>query len=321
MRISVIIPAYDAAGFITEALDGVLAQSVAPHEIVVVDDGSADSTAAVVTQWAADHPAIALRLLRQANGGISSARNTAIGAAGGDWLALLDADDVWETSHLALLCDALAAAPDALAAYGAGRLLVDGMVQPRLYDDFWDQPARKLGHPVAGTGFLRLDRAIIGRLLKGNFIKPSSILMRRDAAVRAGLFDPALRASEDRDFLIRLVLDGDIVYVPQPLTRYRWHDDNLTAGKHARRNMEASLQALSAIQRHSGERLDAAQHAVLHAERGAAIGAYLYTCARGGWRQYRAGLRYVLQLYGARLLVPRLHPKHLLHCLAAPLRA
>lgn len=317
-RIAVVIPAYNAASFIIEALDSVLAQSLATYEILVVDDGSADNTAELVRQWMQAHPATRLHLLRQPNGGISNARNNAIQQAESELIALLDADDVWESGHLEQLYAALTATPNALAAYGAGRLLVDGVVQPRLYDDFWDQPAIKLGRPVAGTEYLQLDRGIVARLMKGNFIKPSSLLVRRDAMLRVGLFDETLRVAEDRDFLVRLVLDGDIAYVPQPLTRYRWHDDNATAGKNSRRNMEATLLALATIQRHSGTRLSASQLAALETERSEVIRAYLYTCARAGWRAYSGALRYVGKLYGAGQLLPRLHPKHFVHCLLAP---
>ena len=89
-RISVVIPAYKAIGTIDAAIRSVLAQTVPPHEIIVVDDGSPDETAAHVAR---NYPSI--RLLRQANAGCGMARNTGAAVAEGDWLAFLDADDIW----------------------------------------------------------------------------------------------------------------------------------------------------------------------------------------------------------------------------------
>ena len=311
MNVCVVIPAYNAAGYMEEALDSVAGQSEPPDQVVVVDDGSRDDTARVVRAWIAAHPACATRLVEQANGGIPVARNAGIRAGGGDWIALLDADDVWEPDHLAALRAALAAAPDAVAAYGAGRLLVDGEVQPRLYDDFWDNPSRRFGRPLDGTDCLRIDRAALGRLIHGNFIKPSSLCFARTAALAVGLFDEGLKVSEDREFLIRLLLSGDFVYTPAPITRYRWHDDNASSHKNSRRNMEYALRALHRIGGNSASAFDAPQRRAFRTETRVAIRDYLYTCARDGWRHYAAGLRLIGELYGAPRMLRGFNPKHL----------
>ncbi len=94
--ISVVIPAYNAAGCVGRAIRSALAQTVPAAEIVVVDDGSTDDTGAVVESFGA-----AVRLIRRENGGPAAARNTGVKAATGDWLALLDADDTWRTDKLA----------------------------------------------------------------------------------------------------------------------------------------------------------------------------------------------------------------------------
>lgn len=310
MKVCVVIPAYNAAGYVREALDSVAGQGAPPDQVVVVDDGSRDDTARVVRDWIAAHPACDTRLVEQANGGIPVARNAGIRAGGGDWVALLDADDVWEPDHLSTLRAALAAAPDAVAAYGAGRLLVDGQVQPRLYDEFWDNPSRRHGRPIDGTDCLRIDGAALSRLIHGNFIKPSSLCFSRAAALAVGLFDEGLRVSEDREFLIRLLLSGDFVYAPTPITRYRWHDDNASSHKNSRRNMEYALRALHRIGDNSAA-FDPPQRAAFRHETRIAIRDYLYTCARDGWRPYTNGLRLVAALYGAPRMVGGFNPKHL----------
>ena len=88
--VSVVIPTYNRSALITRALDSVLAQTVKPHEILVVDDGSTDDTASLVRKH---YPAV--QLIRQKNTGVSAARNAGITAATGEWVALLDSDDAW----------------------------------------------------------------------------------------------------------------------------------------------------------------------------------------------------------------------------------
>ncbi|MBK9344263.1 MAG: glycosyltransferase family 2 protein [Dehalococcoidia bacterium] len=95
--VSVVIPAYNAARFLAEAIESVFAQTVAPGEVIVVDDGSTDETAALALQY----PDVAL--LQRENGGIGAARNAGIAAARGGFLAFLDADDIWPAGRLAAL--------------------------------------------------------------------------------------------------------------------------------------------------------------------------------------------------------------------------
>src|SRR3954468_10533282 len=92
-RFSVVIPTYNRAAYLAEAVRSVRDQTYPAHEIIVVDDGSTDNTAQVVEILAND--GIPLRYLRQANQGVAAARNRGIQAAAGDWIALLDSDDTW----------------------------------------------------------------------------------------------------------------------------------------------------------------------------------------------------------------------------------
>ena len=103
-RISVVLPAYNAVrngrGYFEEALESVAAQSYAPLELIVVDDGSSDGTGEAATAFAAAHPGLSVTLLSQENGGQSSARNLGASRAAGDWLAFLDQDDRWKAQRL-----------------------------------------------------------------------------------------------------------------------------------------------------------------------------------------------------------------------------
>jgi glycosyltransferase involved in cell wall biosynthesis len=110
-RFSVVIPAYNAAATLARALDSVVAQSVPAFEIVVVDDGSTDTTAAAAEAYAAAHPASPIRVIRQTNAGVAAARNAGATAASGDWLAFLDADDWYTPERLQYHADWIAVDP------------------------------------------------------------------------------------------------------------------------------------------------------------------------------------------------------------------
>src|SRR5690606_5731950 len=104
-KISVIIPAYNAANTVTETLDSVARQTRRPFEVIVVDDGSVDSTAEIVRSFANRLPR--LQIIGTPNGGVSRARNAGIAAATGDIIAPLDADDLWQPTYLERLCGRL----------------------------------------------------------------------------------------------------------------------------------------------------------------------------------------------------------------------
>ncbi len=93
ITISVVIPAYNAARFLPRCLGSVFAQTLKPLEVIVVDDGSTDDTTTIAASLGAT-------ILRRCNGGVSAARNTGIGGATGEWIALLDADDLWAPTKL-----------------------------------------------------------------------------------------------------------------------------------------------------------------------------------------------------------------------------
>jgi hypothetical protein len=186
-RISVVIPAYKAIGTIDAAIDSVLAQTVPPHEIIVVDDGSPDDTAAHVARR---HPGV--RLVRQANAGCGMARNAGAAVATGDWLAFLDADDAWLPGKLARQVPETAP-PDVavVACRSLGQREPAFLAQPR-FDDLW-----------------RRNQLIV-----------SSSLVRRAAFEQVGGFWER-RACEDYHLWLRLAgLGWRLVNCPEELMVY-----------------------------------------------------------------------------------------------------
>lgn len=125
--ISVIIPSYNAADYLGEAIDSVIAQNYDNLELIVVDDGSTDETREVVSRYSDK-----LQYIFQENGGIGAARNTGVKASSGGLLAFLDADDIWVSDKLALQLAAFAATPNIDVVYGHARQFYS----PEVSDDF-----------------------------------------------------------------------------------------------------------------------------------------------------------------------------------------
>ena len=315
--VSVVIPAYNAKSYIVEAIESVRRQDAPPTELVVVDDGSTDGTGDMVNAWvAANLPSFPVHVVRQANGGLPAARNSGIKRASSEWIALLDADDIWEVGHLSALHEAVAAAPQVVAAYGAGRVLVGTKVNELPYDEFWDNPSQTLGRAIANSAsHFKIDFGAFGRLVKGNFIKPSSLMFRRQTAISLGVFDERLRTAEDREFLVRLLRAGDFVYTSTPITQYRWHEDNISQGKNARRNTENNLRALKIIQENTTLQLSASEAESCRREVMSTAAGYLYLSAREGWRKYRDAVVFLFDNFGWRSSVAAFRLRHVLKLL------
>ena len=231
--ISVVIPTYNRAALLPEAIESALGQSYAPVEIIVVDDGSKDDTEAVVRRFGA-----AVGYVSQSNAGVGVARNTGASHATGKWVAFLDSDDAWERDKLALQLAALRVAPN--AAWSVTDLtVVDGEGRPR-GDPPWsplvfgclkemgttarDLFARQLErHEVEwATGRVEVFAGDLYPLLfHGNLGLPSSLMIRRDVFQGSGGFDPAFRVAEETEFLHRLSARWPAALVMAPLVRYR----------------------------------------------------------------------------------------------------
>ena len=207
---SVIVAAYQAAVFVGDAVDSALVQTLPPLEVVVVDDGSTDDIAGALRRFG-DR----VRLLRQENGGAASARNLAVQAARGDFVVILDADDVFLPDRLEAMAELCRARPDLDVVTTDALLEVDGRSFRRAYE--------------LGNTFEVEDqrRAILRR----NFVF-GLCAVRRSALLAAGGFDASIARTEDWDLWIRMVLSGSrIGLVDQPLARYRLRADSLSADR------------------------------------------------------------------------------------------
>lgn len=199
--ISCIVPVYNGARYVAEALDSILAQTLRPTEIIVVDDGSTDTTAEVVNGYAQ-----AVTYLRQANAGPASARNRGIAIATGDFLTFLDADDIWHAEKLERQMTALNANP------AAGICIT--YVQNFWVDELAVERERMRDHPFA--------KPILGYVCQ-------CLLARRSVFDAVGTFNEAKRIGEDTDWFMRAELAGVVKQiVTDPLVYRRIHDQNIS---------------------------------------------------------------------------------------------
>lgn len=245
--ISVVIPAWNAARYVAETIASIQAQTRRPDELVVVDDGSTDDTAAVAEQALAGCP-IPSRLVRQANGGVAVARNAGALATIGDLVTFVDADDVLLPDHLAMTEALLDRHPDAVAVF----------TDVQEFDSEGDRPStirnktlsRRHGIEIAPAALddaVLLGSGLTAVLLLGNFITNSATVLRRSALVRVGLFDPAFGIGEDRDLYMRLSLLGPFLEYQRVTARQRRHPASVMATRNTLQWAETSLRLLAAF--------------------------------------------------------------------------
>ncbi len=207
MSVSVIIPTHNRAGQVVKAVDSVLAQTVVVDEVLVVDDGSVDNTAAVLAPYGEQ-----IRVLRQENRGVSSARNLGIKDAKGEWLALLDSDDHWLPEKLARQLAFHAANPD---------ILISQTDEHWLRNDRLVKKAKRFRHKEEGWIF-------VPSLLMCH-VSPSAVLIHRSVLAEVGFFDEDLPACEDYDLWLRIARQYAVGLVDEPLiVKTGGHDDQLS---------------------------------------------------------------------------------------------
>jgi glycosyltransferase involved in cell wall biosynthesis len=199
--ISVIVPVYNGALFLREAIDSAQRQTLQPSEILVVDDGSTDNSAAVARESGRN-----VRCLLQDHAGPAAARNLGLRSARGEFIAFLDADDLWPADKLADQLNALAGDPSAGMVFGRIQCL--------------KQSSAEAERPAYSAFGQTWSWCLLG-----------AALVRRTVFDRTGLFDPSLRYGEDLDWFLRAVERGArVTQIEQTCLFYRIHGANMTRG-------------------------------------------------------------------------------------------
>lgn len=224
--VSVIMPAWRAAATIGRALASIAAQTEAPREVIVVDDGSDDGTAAAAEAMAPQMNGIALKVVRQANQGPGAARNRALAEASAAWVAFLDADDEWLPDKIARSMAHLAAGDLVLVAHD-GWVVRDGVTETL-------DCSRRFA--AAGEPFVGLYRR--------GYIDTCSVVVRRGAVMAAGGFDPTLPVGQDFDLFLKVLgrPGAGFLVFPERLVRYHITPGSVTS--HTLRRLRCQLRIL-----------------------------------------------------------------------------
>lgn len=282
--VTVVIPAYNQAPRLPETLASVFAQTYDHLEIIVVDDASTDGTPEVMESYLER-----VRYLRQSdNRGPGATRNVGFRQASGEFIALLDGDDLWEPTKIEKQlqwfedhpgCDFL------FTRIGYFRVGADGT---------------RVNAPSSSP--IPEDLSLLA-LTRGNFICTSSVMMRRSVLERVGLMEERLRRAQDYHWWLRIAATCRMCYLPERLVWYRFHDDNLT-GTIPEKTVPAILQVWDRLEQ---DHPDLWEHLPLTPAQTRA-NALMYggrVCANGGlhFQAARLYLRSFLQDFAPRTLL------------------
>src|SRR2546427_10997567 len=204
--VSVVIPVYNGEQFLADAIQSVLDQTYQNFEVIVVDDGSTDGSAAVAKRFGE-----AIRYVHKANGGVSKARNTGIAAARGTYLAFLDQDDLWLPDKLAAQVAYLDSHPEIGAVYCQCEVKGKG---------WWLRSGLYYAEPVKGD--------LVCLMRGGTCLLMTTTMFRREVLEKIGGFDETFIGAgyEDADLTIRVSEVAQIAHLPQVLAVYRAHSTN-----------------------------------------------------------------------------------------------
>lgn len=219
-KVSVIIPAYNAMRYLPEAVNSVLRQTFTNFEVLIVDDGSSDQT----VEWASQLTEPRVKLISQKNAGAAGARNKGIANSQGEYIAFLDADDVWEPTKLEKQVKCL---DDNLSV---------GLVHTWIA--FIDEQGKATGNVMTTHG----EGEVWKQVVEYNPVRcGSTAMLRRSCFENVGVFDEAFRLSEDWEMWIRIASRYSFALVKEPLVCYRQHPNNKS------KNYQAMLQTLCKI--------------------------------------------------------------------------
>ena len=229
--VDIIIPAYNAEKYLSAAIKSVLSQTYDDWRIILVNDGSTATTGEIATSFQ-KQLGDRMHVISQSNAGLPAARNAAIRSSSAEFLAILDADDVWLPCRLEESLKSFALRPQAGISYGLNaRIDEDGSILSTF-----------AGNPRHAEG--RIAPAIYMRRVELNC---PTVTFRRRCIEEVGLFDEAMRATEDRDLWLRIALRYEVAFVPKVIAYYRISPNSMSA------DMDRMLSAqLQFIRKHSG---------------------------------------------------------------------
>jgi glycosyltransferase involved in cell wall biosynthesis len=288
--VSVIVPSYNYGEFIAEALDSILAQTLQPEQIVVVDDGSTDDTRQVVGRYTDPR----LQYIYQQHAGVAAARNTGLNAVRCEYVTFLDADDRWRPTFVETMHEFLAEDPTVACAF-ANFVRFQHATGDVLPDQFQSYPELRrpalLRDAPNAHGRIPKERAFSALVACREIPAYTQVMMFRRNLIEPARFEPSLVLGEDTNFVLKTFMLGGVMFTDEVLAEVRRHDSNATRdyGEMAVHN----LNGLKALAPHVTRQADV----VAYRERliKQHIEAALYQTRQG---RVRAGLRTYRDTFG-----------------------
>ncbi|MBM6997255.1 glycosyltransferase [Paenibacillus sp. DXFW5] len=233
MKISAIIPAYNAGKYLKRSVLCLIHQSQTIHEIIIIDDGSTDDTLSLVSDLQKTYRHIVL--LRQTNQGASAARNAGLQKAQGDWILFLDADDECAPTLIEKYARYIEENPGRYCAVYSEAVQID-------------ETCKSISEAFKGYGLHGQD-GFVQMLLRNPIISPSGSLIKKAVLEEMSGFDTSIKYVEDVDLWLRVLLSGkNIGHVPEPLSYIRRHPSNTTSSMESTRQGEKVLLAKFGLQ-------------------------------------------------------------------------
>lgn len=211
--VSVIVPTYNRADYLIEAVESVCNQTYNNWELLIVDDGSTDNTVDVLVEYLKDDR---IHYWHQDNQGQSVARQKALDNATGEYVAFLDSDNLWFPERLQLGVTELSKDSDIAVAYGDVTTIDEN------------------GNETSRTNMRRYSGRIAAQLLRDNFVTMNTSLVRRSAIDRVGGMRPTVRRADDYDLWLRMSALFKFIYIPEYMAEYRVMDDQISSNKDGR---------------------------------------------------------------------------------------
>ena len=254
-RLSVLIPVYNAADLLVEALDSVLPQVGDDTEVLVVDDGSTDGSGDVARRYGPQ-----VRCITQTNGGLAAARNRGHLEARGRFHAWFDHDDICEPGRFALQLEVLERYPEIglvssdFSAFSDAGTIADSFAT-RYYAKMASPGLAALYHAaedfrgavLPDTDIRIYHGSVYPSLAFGNFVHPPTVMMRAEVWERAGPLRPGLASATDWEFLVRASRHVPFAYIARSLLRYRRHESQLTSDTNRPAGVPGEMRAFGQI--------------------------------------------------------------------------
>ncbi len=236
-RVTIIVPAYNSVRFIRDTIESVLAQTYSAWQLIVINDGSTDSTVELVQEYVDRDERI--KLHSKENGGVVSALNRGLDLSKHtELVTLLGHDDVWEPDLLVTLVNLIDTDRDAVGAHGIARYI--GAAGERVKPGVMEIELRNR-RAVAGRAIVAWELHLpttFDVLVCQSFIPASGVIVRRNILDRVGNFDMYCEGAEDWDMWLRLSQFGHFAFVDRVVYNYRLHDSNMSSNTH---KMESAL--------------------------------------------------------------------------------